>query len=630
MCGIAGIVHRDPARPVEPERLRRMCHAIRHRGPDGEGEWVSGSVGLGHRRLSIIDLSPAGRQPMPNEDETVWLTFNGEIYNFRELRRELEAKGHHFRSRTDSEVIVHLYEEEGDECLKRLDGMFALAIWDAPRRRLLLGRDRVGKKPLKYAELGGDLVFASELKSLLAAELVDRDIDLGDVDTFLSLGYVPPPGTGFRHIRKLPPGHRLVWEGGVSRVESYWQLDYRSKRSLSPTEWDEAVRGTVRDAVARRMISDVPLGAFLSGGIDSSIVVACMAEASSRPIQTFSIAFEHLAYNESPHARALAKWCATDHHEFTVRADDASLLPRLASLYEEPYADSSALPTYLLARETRRHVTVALSGDGGDEGFFGYERYARMCALDRRIAPLRKIPGLRAALRAATRLDGLLPPKLGRNIDGFAGMFHPDVGARYFWMIRQMADREKERIAGEALRAARRTDAPDLVRRWMNDPRAGESLEDRMSFADVLGYLPGDVLMKVDLATMAHGLEVRAPLLDHRVLELAASAPPEVRYSGGLLKSLLRRAFRDMVPPGHFDRPKRGFAIPLQEWFRGPWQPLVRDVLLAPDARVSGYLDAEAIRTAFEEHVAGRISRGYQLWSLLMLELWHREVVEGT
>jgi asparagine synthase (glutamine-hydrolysing) len=562
---------------------------------------------------------------MPNEDGTVWVVFNGEIYNFAELRKELVHRGHRFRSDSDTEVIVHLYEEHGDESVDRLEGMFALGIWDVRRRRLLLARDRAGEKPLKYADLGHAFVFASELKALLATGLVEREVDPGQLHAFFTFGYVPAPGTGFRRIHKLPPAHRLVWEDGRVRLERYWELDYRAKRTLTPQDWSESVRGAVRRAVTDRMMSDVPLGAFLSGGVDSGIVVACMAEASSRPVETFSIGFEHEAYDELPLARRVAERYRTAHHEFVVRADDASLLPALARLYEEPYADSSALPTYFLARETRRHVTVALSGDGGDEAFAGYARYRR---LDRARSGWLRAPGVRASLALASRAGAWLPPHLARRIEVAHGLGDPDLGAGYAWTVRLFSDREKRWLYGDALRHTLERPGSALLSAWMNHPRAGETLIDRMCFTDVMGYLPDDLLVKVDLACMIHGLEARAPFLDHRVLELAASMPAETRFPGGRLKGLLKHAFRDVLPALHLAQPKRGFAIPVQEWFRGPLLPLAREALLAPGARVHAYLRREALAEALDHHAAGRIRLGFQLWALLMLELWHREVVD--
>jgi len=378
MCGIAGVAYAARERPVEADLLDALAGALAHRGPDGHGSWSEPGAGLAHRRLAVIDRSPAARQPLANEDGSVHLVFNGEIYNYRELRTELAERGHRLASASDAEVIVHLYEEIGDRLLERIEGMFAFGLWDARRRRLLLARDRVGEKPLKYARLAdGSLLFASELKALLASGLVPRERDPVAIDDFLSLGFVPAPRSGFAHVRKLPAGHKLVWHDGALATSRYWSLDFRAKPRRTRQEWSEAVRGEVQRAVARRLVADVPVGAFLSGGIDSSIVVACMAQASPRPVQTFSIGIDDAEHDESAWAQRVAEHCATEHHEFRVRAADAKLLPELARLFEEPYADPSALPTWLLAREARRHVTVALTGDGGDEGFAGYERYAR-------------------------------------------------------------------------------------------------------------------------------------------------------------------------------------------------------------------------------------------------------------
>ena len=626
MCGIAGMVHAQPGRPVERAPLERMCDVLRHRGPDDRGVWLGDGVGLAHTRLSIIDLSAAGHQPMSNEDGTIHVVFNGEIYGFAELRRELEARGHRFRSHTDTEVLVHLYEEEGDDLVHRIDGMFAFAIWDAPRQRLLLARDRVGKKPLKYAELDGGLIFASELKALLATGLVSRDVDLDAVHDFLSLSYVPSPGTGFAAIHKLPAGHRLIWEKGRTRVERYWTLDYREKQQRSSEEWRSAVQHEVRAAVERRLIADVPLGAFLSGGIDSSIVVACMAEASSAPVETFSIGFEHEAYNELPFAREIADRYGTRHHEFVVDAQDAALLPELARHYEEPYADPSALPSYYLSRETRRHVTVALNGDGGDEGFAGYERYARVASWDER----GWVVG--AASRIAGGLARHLPSAswaLERRVDGFAHLGSSDLALRYAWLMRMFSSSEQKRFYTSELRCQLERTARDRLAAWMSEPEAGSDTVDRLCFADVRGYLADELMVKMDLASMAHSLETRSPLLDHRVLELTAAMPSSERCPGGVLKGMLKSAFADAFPPGLLDRPKQGFALPLHDWFRGDLLPLARELLLSEDTRIRRYVRPAALEGLVAEHAEGRAQRGVLLWALAMLELWHREVVEG-
>ena len=610
MCGIAGVVWADPARPVDPALLDRMAAAIAHRGPDDRGSWIGPGVGLAHTRLSVIDLSPDGRQPMANEDDSVQVVYNGEIYNFAELRRELEGRGHRFRSRTDSEVIVHLYEELGPACVDRLDGMFALAVWDARDRTLFLARDRVGKKPLKYAEIDGGIVFASELKSILASGLVKAEVDPDAVGRYLSLGFVPSPGTGLRGIRKLPPAHRLTMRDGETRSERYWSLDFSKKEELEPRAWREKVRDAVERAVEKRLVSDVPLGAFLSGGIDSSIVVSCMSKAMSRPVETFSAGFDFEEYSELPFAKAVAERHGATHREFEVRAEAAEMLPRLARLYEEPFADCSALPSWLLAREARKHVTVVLTGDGGDEAFVGYPRYAKLADWNGRLDA--------AARLGAGRFGGMM------GADALRHLADHRLAVRYGWMMRLFSDREKNELLGADAQAGAEEFVP-----WMEHPHAGSSPIDRMSFADTMVYLPDDLLVKVDLATMAHGLEARSPLLDPEVLETAASAPAEIRYRDGTLKALLKDAFSDALPHDLLERRKAGFVVPLDEWFRGELRPLAEELLLAGDASLRDSLDAEPVRRLVEEHLAGREARGRQLWALVMLELWQRELSES-
>jgi asparagine synthase (glutamine-hydrolysing) len=614
MCGIAGIVHEDPRRPVERDTLERMATALAHRGPDDRGLWCGEGAGLAHARLSVIDLSERGRQPLTNEDGSVLVVFNGEIYNFVELRRQLEARGHRFRSGTDGEVIVHLYEESGADCVDQLDGMFAFAVWDRKHRRLLLARDRLGKKPLKYASIPGGLVFASELKAILGAGLVAPRIDSTDIGRYLSLGFVPGPGTGFAGIHKLPPAHRLIWDGGATRIERYWMPDFSRKRTQGAREWRAEVRDTVRRAVAKRLVSDVPIGAFLSGGIDSSIVVACMSQAQERPVETFAAGFEFDSASELPYARAVAERHRTSHHELEVRADTASLLPVLARLFEEPFADCSALPSYLIAREARRHVTVALTGDGGDEAFAGYTRYGKLSAWN-------------GTLDLAARLGaGRIATVAG--LDRVRHLADRSLAVRYGWMMRLFSAREQALLCGGTAPFA--SEPPEQIfAGWMARPEAGPTALDRMSFADLMVYLPDDLLVKVDLACMAHGLEARCPLLDPEVLAVAAAAPAELRFEGGVLKSLLRDAFRDELPESVLRRGKTGFVVPLDRWFRGPLEPLARDLLLASDSRVRDLLDQSAVARLVEHHAAGRAHHGRKLWALLMLELWQREVVEA-
>jgi len=623
MCGIAGIVLTDRSLPAPQSRIAAMCDRLKHRGPDDEGIWLGQAAALGHRRLSIIDLSPTGHQPMCNEDQTVWTILNGEIYNYQELRKELLARGHVFRSQSDTETIVHLYEDRGPAFVEALHGMFAIAVWDTERRRLVLARDRLGKKPVKYKLDENGLVFASELKAILRDDGTPREIERADIDSFLTLGYVPSPCTGYKGIAKLPPAHRLVWEDGRATIERYWSLDYRHKVERSPEEWQEAIREAVRQAVTRRLISDVPLGAFLSGGIDSSIVVGCMAEASSTPVETFSVGFETEAYDELPFARAVARKFGTNHHEFVVKPDAATLLPTLAEIYEEPYADSSALPSYLLAAETRKFVTVALNGDGGDVGFAGYTRYGRVRSWSTRLAWLRRV-GIRPALVGLLgSTNGSLPPRLARRLDALAHMSDARLGARYAWMCRLFSDREKAALTGGSLRGTGLTPT-ESFEAMVDDPAGGESELDRMLRADAMRYLPDDLCVKMDLATMAHGLEARSPFLDHELLELAASIPAPVKAPDGTLKHLLKESFRDLLPPEILSRPKKGFSLPIADWFRGPLLPLTRELLVARGACVHDYLRPEALEKIVEGHATGRDSRAHQLWALVMLELWHR------
>lgn len=602
-----------------------MADALRHRGPDDEGLWTEPGAGLAHRRLSIIDLSDRGRQPMSNEDGTVWTVCNGEIYNFRELRVELEAAGHRFRSDSDSEVLVHLYEDLGPDMVERLDGMFAFAIWDTRKRVLVLARDRVGKKPLKYALRDGELWFGSEAKALLRSGAVAAEPDPEAISEFLARGYVPAPRTGFRGIRKLLPGHVLVRTDAGVDVRPYWRLRFDADGDRrTDAENEELLREKVLAAVRKRLVSDVPLGAFLSGGIDSGIVVACMAEMLDRPVETFSIGFDFERYNELPHARAVAERYSTSHHEFTVRPDAAALLPDLAELYEEPYADASALPSYFLARETRRHVTVALNGDGGDEAFGGYSRYRQVLSWAERTRWARRF-GVHALAGA---LSGVVPGDGAGRLERIHQATHEDVAVRYAWAMRLFSDRTRRELAGDALRPCLGPPGDRLYREILERPGAGRTELDRMQFADIALYLPDDLLVKMDLATMGHGLEARSPFLDPAVLEFAASLPAHLRCDGVETKILLKRAFRDRLPEAHPGLPKRGFTVPLAEWFRGPLRTLVDDLVLRGPFAESGWIEPRTAREVLEEHLRGRVDHGRRLWALTMLASWWMRYVE--
>ncbi len=566
---------------------------------------------------------------MRSEESGLQITFNGEIYNFLDLRRELEARGCVFRTRTDTEAILHAYEQWGADCVSRLRGMFAFAIWDPRRRRLFLARDRVGKKPLHYAFDGRRLLFSSELQGLLAGTELSREVLPEAIDLYLSYGYIPAPLSAFRAIRKLPPAHYLLADLGEDEIrisiERYWELRYEPKLEIGEEEACRRLRETLTEAVRLRMISDVPLGAFLSGGIDSSIVVGLMAMQSRAPVRTFSIGFREAAYNELAHARRIADKWKTDHQEFVLEADALAILPQLVRHYGEPYADSSAIPTWYVAQATRRHVTVALNGDGGDESFAGYERY-----LGNQLAEqLLSIPGFGATAGALSRAlpDSLNPKSRLRQAKRFLGVSTLPMRERYPRWLTFFTGEAKQRLyAGEF------ADTVGLGREegWLGAQlAAGPRLApaDAAMRLDVLTYLPFDLLVKVDIATMAHGLEARSPFLDHEVMELAARLPVGMKLRRGRLKHLLKRAFADLLPPENVNRRKMGFGVPVGDWFRGPLRELVRDTLLSRELAARGYFERGEVARLVEEHLEARADHSFQLWSLLFLELWHREFV---
>jgi asparagine synthase (glutamine-hydrolysing) len=626
MCGIVGQARAGGER-VSEALLNHMCEAIVHRGPDSRGIHTAAGVGLGIQRLRVIDLL-TGDQPISNETGTVTVVLNGEIYNFRELRKDLEHRGHSFATLTDTEVIVHLYEEKGPDLVHDLYGMFAFALWDSERRRLVVARDRVGKKPLFYALRDRTLTFGSELNAVMRDPAVPDELDLQALDAFLALRYIPHPLSIYRAVRKLPPGGRLVWDDGAVRIDRWWRLSYRPKQGpTTVVELGEAIRDAVRRATRRRLISDVPLGAFLSGGIDSSAVVAAMAEASSGPVKTFSIGFatSRPEFDELPYARMVARKFGTDHHEEIVEPDVAETLPRVVRAFGEPFADPTALPTFRLSEMTRRHVTVALSGDGGDEAFAGYDRYAANLLLAR----FDRLPA--SVRRGLGRLGAHLPPDPTINstrsrVRRLAGGLPLDPSDRYLGYMTHLdagVDRtavytpEGRAQVGDgwvehAVRAAwEETDADDLL--------------DHMLATDSELYLPGDLLAKVDIASMQYSLEARCPLLDHEVLELAASAPPELKVKGREKKVGFRAALRGWLPDEILDRPKRGFELPIADWLRGDLAGFARDVLLDPQTRQRGLLKPGYAGGLLERHVAGREDHSRQIWSLLVLELWQRE-----
>jgi asparagine synthase (glutamine-hydrolysing) len=627
MCGIAGQVRADGA-AVEEELIARMCAAQEHRGPDSRGLHVSGPVGLGIQRLRIIDLD-TGDQPIYNEDGSVAVVLNGEIYNYAELREELLSAGHTLATKGDTEVIAHLYEELGTGCVSKLHGMFSFALWDARRERLFIARDRVGKKPLFYSFRGSVLSFASELRALTQDPEVPREIDPEAIDAYLAYGYVPAPLSIFRDVRKLPPAHQLVFENGALTIERYWRLDYSQKRSFGdPRELDEQIRTALRKAVGRRMVADVPVGAFLSGGIDSSAVVAAMAEQSPEPVKTFSIGFADASVDELPRARLIAERFSTDHHELVVEPDAVELLPKLVRQYGEPFGDHSALACFYLAELAREHVTVALNGDGGDESFAGYQRYTSNVLAAR----FERLPAsLRGAIAAAGSRVGVAedPKALRSRAQRFAARVGGERHGRYIDQVSVFTAAERGALYPPELAAAV-TDAN--ADRFLLDPwreASGAALLDQLLEVDATVYLPGDLLPKIDIATMAFSLEARSPLLDHELMELAASIPPEQKASGVQRKVALRRALRGWVPDTILDGTKQGFELPVASWLRTDLAPYAREVLLDRESAERGWARPAAVELLLDQHVAGAADHGRKLWALLALELWARSATEA-
>jgi asparagine synthase (glutamine-hydrolysing) len=626
MCGIVGIVGHD-SDSVDQALVSRMCAAIRHRGPDDDGFYFNGPVGLGMRRLSIIDLA-GGQQPIHNQDKTAWIVFNGEIYNYRELRAQLEKLGHRFYTNSDTEAIIHAYDEYGADCPKHLRGMFAFAIWDEKRQELFLARDRVGKKPLLYAHVKGQLIFASEFSALLLHPDISRDVERDAIHYYLSFACVPAPMTAYRAIRKLEPGHILRWKAGEIKIDCYWQLDFSRKIKVSEEEAGERAVEILREAVRVRLMSDVPLGAFLSGGIDSSAVTALMSEEMSQPVKTFSIGFEEQDFSELHHARRVAEHIGADHHEFIVRPDAMEVLPTLVEHYGEPYADSSAIPTYYVARETRKHVTVALNGDGGDECFAGYRRYAAMQLAEK----YHKLPAiLRRGL--VEQAVALLPgSERDRNraarIKRFVRAASLPRVERYLRWVSVFYGDAKRDLYTEGFRAeTEHLRAATFLEPWFAKSN-GSGVLDASLLADTMTYLPNDLLVKVDIASMAVSLEARSPFLDHHVIEFAASLPEEYKLRGLTTKYLLKRVLKRLLPAENLERPKMGFGVPVGHWFRNEMNGFLREVLLSEKAARRGLFKPEAVQNMVEQHTTGTRNYAYQLWSLLMLELWFQRFID--
>ncbi len=628
MCGICGVTWTDAHRPVDPVVFDRMTDVLSHRGPDDRGVWRDRGVALGFRRLSIIDLAGGG-QPMSNEDGLIWIVFNGEIYNFQSLRHRLEGLKHTFRTTSDTETIVHLYEEEGPECVKRLRGMFAFAIWDGRERRLVIARDRLGVKPLVYRLEPGRLAFASELKSLLQMPDMPRELDPTALDHYLALQYVPHPRTIFRGIAKLPPAHYGVWRDGEFTTHRYWELDFNREEPKSEQEYREQLRATLTEATRLRMIADVPLGAFLSGGVDSTITVGLMQQAADRPVKTFSIGFPVADFDETPYARLAAEHLKSDHHEFRVEPNCVEILPRLIWHYDEPFADSSAIPTYYVSQMTREHVTVALTGDAGDELFAGYPRY-------RAVKLAEYFDRLPAALRAviASPLWQKLPASVRqkskrRQLKKLLAHLRDTPERRYLRWITIFDEVARADLYDDGLVAKLDVDPAEFLLGSYARSRKRDIVS-RTSFVDIETYLPCDLLTKVDIASMANSLECRSPFLDHHVVELAVRMPVGLKMPRLTGKQILKQAFADLLPREIVRRPKMGFGVPLDSWFRGELAAYLSDVLLDPRTLGRGYFRPEVVRRLVDDHVAGQWDHSYRLWSLLVLELWHRTYLDSA
>jgi len=622
MCGICGFLSADPEQRPSQTAVRRMAAALAHRGPDAEGIHAEGPVVLGHRRLSIIDLRPEANQPIANEDGSVVAIVNGEIYNYAELRRQLVAKGHVFRSNSDSETIVHLYEEYGEDCPSKLRGMFAFAVWDRRRNRLFLARDRVGKKPLYYAARPDGFWFASELKALAAAIPEPLAVNLDAIDQYLTLQYVPSPMTAYAGVAKLPAAHCLtVSPGEAPKLRRYWRLSFTPGPKITEEDAVLEVRSLLEEAVELRRMSDVPLGAFLSGGVDSSTVVALLARNSSQRIKTFSVDLPSGDSGEGPYARLVAERYNTEHEELTITPDMVTILPEIVRIYGEPFADASAVPTYYISQMTRRKVVVVLSGDGGDEAFAGYHRYG----LERLARGLCRLP-----FGAPRLIESLMRRAPGERLlimREFAPYLRRPVSERYLFFLARW-HRDKENLVGPALYA--RAAANMVARDFAAILAASDATDDtnRLLDLDVQTYLPDDILTKVDIASMAHALEVRAPFLDHVLLERMAALPGAWKLNGLRGKQILRRAVRDLLPQQILFRRKKGFSLPLNRWLREDLSQMSWDLLTDATARNRGLFKPQSVIRLLEEHRAG-INHSDRLWSLLVLELWHRTYIDG-
>jgi asparagine synthase (glutamine-hydrolysing) len=617
MCGIAGIFGLNGT-PVAYQEIKDMCNVLEHRGPNDEGFYINGNVGFGMRRLSIVDLEN-GHQPVNNEDGTVHVVMNGEIYNFRELRAELESKGHFFYTECDTEVIVHLYEEYGADCVQKLRGMFAFALWDEPRKRMLVVRDRLGKKPLYYGTFAGRLAFASELKSLLQLPEVDRELNWASVGHLFSFLSTPAGESIIQGVHKLPPGHMMLLEAGkVPNITRYWDVEFKADYSQTEEQCAERLQELLMESVRIRMACDVPYGAFLSGGLDSSAVVAMMARQSSSPIKTFSIGFTEPQFNEAPYAKRVARVFGTEHHELILEPDVLGIIDDLVWYLDEPFGDSSAIPTYMVSKLAAQHVTVALSGDGGDELFAGYDRYV----VEQKERRYRHIPS------AVRNLLGAVGSRMAEGMKGRNFLRHIALDGvdRYLDASNLFNGDEKRSLFRPEI--AEQTIQDDPLRELaISLEKKGTHWLSALQYMDIHHYLPQDILTKVDRMSMAHSLETRSPLLDHKLVEYAATIPPEYKLRDGSTKHILKKAMRGILPDTIIDRRKQGFAVPLGIWFRGELTDFVHDLLLSETSRARKIFNSDYIEKLLAMHHRGR-QLDLQLWTLVSFELWCRRFLD--
>jgi asparagine synthase (glutamine-hydrolysing) len=621
MCGICGMLHFDSARKPDPAALKRMCNVITHRGPDDEGQIVIDSAGLGMRRLSIIDLT-TGHQPLANEDRSVWIVFNGEIYNFQELRSELDKLGHRFATKSDTEVIVHGYETWGEAVCERLNGIFAFAIWDRKRRKLVLARDHVGVKPMYYYRDADKLVFGSEIKSILQCPDIRKTLDPDSLNQYLTYEYIPSPSSIFKEIRKLEPGHWLTLKDGNIRIQRYW--NYIPK----PEAWDEKsaserLRELLRDSVRMQLVSDVPLGAFLSGGIDSSIVVSLMAGLMDRPVKTFSIGFQESSYNELKYARAVARKYSTEHHEFMIRPQALDLTEKLIRHLDEPFGDFSIFPTYLVSKMARDFVTVTLSGDGGDELFAGYDTY-RAHRFDRRV--YHRLPKFVKSQVLDRLARGLSPSRKKKGVvNSFKrfvqGTRLPKELAHARWMVFLSTEERRALFTPETLERLRPELPYETILRHGREAQGTDDVA-RNGYIDLKTYLVDDILVKVDRMSMAASLEARVPYLDHRVVEFALSLPPGLKMKGFQTKFLLKKTFWNDLPAEVQNRDKQGFSIPIKNWIRGELKPMMLDLLSEKRIREQGLFQPSTVSGLVREHLEGTENHSHKLWALMVFEQW--------